>query len=160
MASSGSNDRNSQLNDLIDKSNYKIRSSEHEETLKADQMATKKFDEEVSEIANGLGGEILEDSGQVWCHTIATRLPMLAEGNDTTAANNAAWNCTFFQTELVFSPYFLQLFLLILRVGKKPHSLSPSLSLSRSPHDYVIFHWVIYADSGREIDWIGDPVGS
>lgn len=65
MASSGSNDRNSQLNDLIDKSNYKIRSSEHEETLKADQMATKKFDEEVSEIANGLGGEILEDSGQV-----------------------------------------------------------------------------------------------
>lgn len=80
MASSGSNDRNSQLNDTIVRSNYKIHSSEHEETLKADQMATKKFDEEVSEIANGVGGEILEDSGQVCCHKIAILLSVVADG--------------------------------------------------------------------------------
>lgn len=67
MASSGSKDCYSQLNDSIDKSKSKIHSSEHEETLKADQMATKKFDEEVSEIAIEIVGEILKDSARVCC---------------------------------------------------------------------------------------------
>lgn len=73
MASSGFNDCNSQLNDSIDKSNSKIHSSEHEETVKVDQMATKKLsnslDEKVS--SSKLPYKILKDNEQIHCHTIA-----------------------------------------------------------------------------------------
>lgn len=90
MASSGSNDRNSQLNNSFEKSIGKIHSSEHEETLKADQMATKKFDEEVSEIANAVVGEILEDCYRVRSDTIATVLTMLVDSTEASSANKAA----------------------------------------------------------------------
>lgn len=46
MASSDSNDCKSQLNDTVDKVNRKVLSSEHEETLKVDQMAAKKLSNE------------------------------------------------------------------------------------------------------------------
>lgn len=46
MASSGSNDWFSRMNRSIERNILPVHSSEHEETLKADQMATKKFDEE------------------------------------------------------------------------------------------------------------------
>lgn len=50
MASSDSNDCKSQLTDTVDKVNRKVLSSEHEETLKVDQMAAKKLsNEKVSE---------------------------------------------------------------------------------------------------------------
>jgi hypothetical protein len=49
MASSGSNDCNSQVKDSIDKS-QRNRSSEHEETVKVDQMkATKKLSNSIDE---------------------------------------------------------------------------------------------------------------
>lgn len=43
MASSGFNDTNSQLNDSFDEHNRKRLTSEHEDTIKTDQMATKKL---------------------------------------------------------------------------------------------------------------------
>jgi hypothetical protein len=49
MASNGSNDCNSQVKDSIDKS-QRNRSSEHEETVKVDQMkATKKLSNSIDE---------------------------------------------------------------------------------------------------------------
>lgn len=116
MASGGLNDCNSQLNDSIDKSKSKKHSSEHEETIKSDQMAAKKFDEKVSWAKGSTG------AGQFRCHTVATCC-------DERPSRGTAWNCTFLWTELVFSPYFLQLFLLILWVGKRPHSLPLHLFL-------------------------------
>lgn len=49
MASSAFNDYNSLLNDKVDKSNRKIHSSEHEDTIKSDQMATKKLSNSIDE---------------------------------------------------------------------------------------------------------------
>lgn len=49
MASGVSNDCSSNLNDLINKNKSKVHSNEHEETVKIDQMATKKLSSSIDE---------------------------------------------------------------------------------------------------------------
>lgn len=52
MASSAFNDCGSLLNDKLEKSNSKIHSSEHEETIKSDQMATKKLSNSTEKVSS------------------------------------------------------------------------------------------------------------
>lgn len=47
-----------------------------------------------------------------------------------------------------FSSYF---------VSREKATLALPISLSRFPHDYVIFHWSIFVGSKRIIDLIGGP---
>lgn len=49
MDSGVSNDSNSHLNDSINRTKSKIHSNEHEETVKIDQMATKKLSSSIDE---------------------------------------------------------------------------------------------------------------
>lgn len=93
MASSSSNDCNSQVKDSIDKSQPN-RSSEHEETIKVDQMkAAKKLsnsiDEKVSR-ASEIVAKILKDNGQVQCHTVVDASAMIEKHFKVAKVKNAA----------------------------------------------------------------------
>lgn len=88
-----SNDCYSQVKDLNEKS-LRNRSSEHEETIKVDQMkAAKKLsnsiDEKVSR-AMEIVAKILRDNERVQCHTIAKASPEIARHFKVANAKNAA----------------------------------------------------------------------
>lgn len=128
--------------------------AEHEETViaRSDQMAAKELDEKVSSSEGAKSRRTVALSNGWW-----SRQGRYCGRASKGRRWGTAWNCTFERVELIFSPYFLQLFLLILesRWGKKA---TFTLHLSLPLHDYVIFRWSIAVQSSNSLSGI-DCIG-
>lgn len=138
MASSGFNDSNSQLNDTVDKANSKLLSSEHEEAIKVDQMATKKLSNSIDEKVSRV-----ESSSKYWKLKARTHRECLARLRLSDRRERCMKLHIFTSGIGLFRHIFFNFFFLFLWVGKRPKS--PHSDLSLSPHDCVIFHWSILA---------------
>lgn len=122
-----SHDSYSQVKDSIDKS-QRYRSHEHEETIKVDQMKTaKKLSNSIDEkVSWEIVAKILKDNQKVRCRNVVEAIATITRHFKVAKVKNAAWNCTFLRTELVF--FFRHIFFLFLWVSGKKSTLWNSRS--------------------------------